>query len=420
VSATFSSLAVPNYRRYFAGQCTSLIGTWMQTVAQGLLVLHLSGSGTVLGTVVGLQTLPVLLLGPYGGVIADRVDKRRLMIALQTAMGGLALTLGLLTVTDAVRLWHVYVLAALLGVNNAFENPARQSFVLEMVGPDHLRNAVTLNSVIMNAARAVGPAVAALLITTVGIGVCFLVNAVTFAAVVYSLWSMDVGALTPSPPARRERGQLRAGMTYVRRTPSLAIPLVMMALVGMLTYEFQVVLPILAKDTFQGDPETTYSLMTTAMGVGAVVGGLLVARAGRTGLGALSTGAAVFGAFMALAAVAPTLPVALVALGLVGAASVTFLAVGNSTLQLTASPQMRGRVMALWSVAFLGSTPLGGPLAGLVSDHFSARWGLALGAAACLVAAVLGWVATTREGTAGRAPHAHVLPETEAVPADAA
>lgn len=420
MSATFSSLAVPNYRRYFAGQCTSLIGTWMQTVAQGLLVLHLSGSGTVLGTVVGLQTLPVLLLGPYGGVIADRVDKRRLMIALQTAMGGLALTLGLLTVTDAVRLWHVYVLAALLGVNNAFENPARQSFVLEMVGPDHLRNAVTLNSVIMNAARAVGPAVAALLITTVGIGVCFLVNAVTFAAVVYSLWSMDVGALTPSPPARRERGQLRAGMTYVRRTPSLAIPLVMMALVGMLTYEFQVVLPILAKDTFQGDPETTYSLMTTAMGVGAVVGGLLVARAGRTGLGALSTGAAVFGAFMALAAVAPTLPVALVALGLVGAASVTFLAVGNSTLQLTASPQMRGRVMALWSVAFLGSTPLGGPLAGLVSDHFSARWGLALGAAACLVAAVLGWVATTREGTAGRAPHAHVLPETEAVPADAA
>lgn len=386
---TFSSLTVPNYRRYYAGQAVSMIGTWMQAVAQAWLVLQLTGSGTALGSVVALQTLPVLLLGPYGGVVADRLDKRRLMIGLQTMMGVLALVLGVLTVTDTVELWHVYVLAFLLGLNNSFENPARQSFVLEMVGPEDLRNAVSLNSVLVNAARAIGPAIAGLVIATGGLGICFLVNALSFVAVVSSLARLDVAALRPSPPAPRAPGQLRAGLAYVAGTPTLLIPLLMMALVGCLAYEFQVVLPVLARDTFGGEA-TVYGFMTAAMGVGAVLGGLYVAARGRTGIPALIGAATLFGVVIGAAALAPVLWLELVLLVLVGAASVGFLSVGNSTLQLEAAPHMRGRVMALWAVAFLGSTPLGGPVAGAVAEHFGGRAGLLMGAIACLVAAGLG------------------------------
>jgi len=214
---TFSSLDNPNFRRYFAGQSVSLTGTWMQTVAQGWLVLQLTDSGTAVGVLVALQTLPVLLLGPYAGVVADRLDKRRLMIRLQSAMGVLAAVLGVLTVTGVVELWHVYVLAVLLGLNNAFENPARQTFILEMVGPEDLRNAVSLNSVLVNVARAVGPAVAGLIIGWGGLGICFLLNAVSFAAVVWSLTGLDLAALTTPDPGPRAKGQLREGLSYVRR-----------------------------------------------------------------------------------------------------------------------------------------------------------------------------------------------------------
>ncbi|WP_127784441.1 MFS transporter [Rhodococcus sp. X156] len=394
---TFSSLANPNYRRYFFGQAVSLIGTWMQVVAQSWLVLELTGSGTALGTVVALQTLPILLLGPYGGVIADRVDKRRLMIGLQSMMGVLALVLGLLIYTDTVQLWQVYVLAALLGLNNTFENPARQAFVLEMVGPEHLRNAISLNSVLVNSARAIGPAAAGLIIATGGLAVCYFINAVSFIAVVLSLLALDVSRLQPSPPATRGKGQLREGFAYVRRTPTLAIPLLMMALVGCLAYEFQVVLPILADTTFHGGPEA-YGFMTGAMGLGAVVGGLYVAARGRTGLGTLVTSTVVFGLTILLTALAPNLVTALLCLGLVGAASVAVMSKGNSTLQLEAAPHMRGRVMALWTVAFLGSTPIGGPIAGWVSEELGGRAGLLLGATACLVAAGLGAMAVHRLG----------------------
>ena len=413
---TFASLANPNYRRYFTGQAVSLIGTWMQTVAQSWLVLQLTGSGTALGLVVALQTLPVLLLGPYGGVVADRVDKRKLMMALQAMMGVLALVLGILTVTHEVTLWQVYVLAFLLGMNNCFENPARQSFVLEMVGPTDLRNAVSLNSVLVNAARAVGPAVAGIIIATGGIGICFLINAVSFVAVVFSLATLDVSKLAPSKPTDRTRGQLKEGLSYVRRTPTLAIPLLMMALVGCLAYEFQVVLPIVAKQTFGGGANV-YGFMTAAMGVGAVVGGLWVAARGRTGVRSLVNSAAVFGVVIAAAAAAPDLILELLALALVGAASVGFLSKGNSTLQLSASPQMRGRVMALWAVAFLGSTPIGGPIAGAVSEQFGGRAGLALGAVACLVAAGLGAL-TLRGEMAADAPVAQANTPVAAVRPD--
>ena len=386
---TFASLENPNYRKYFRGQAVSLIGTWMQTVAQSWLVLQLTGSATDLGVVVALQTLPVLLLGPYGGVVADRLDKRKLMIGLQSMMGVLALILSLLTITHTVELWHVYLLAFLLGLNNCFENPARQSFVLEMVGPTHLRNAVSLNSVLVNAARAIGPAVAGLIITTGGIGICFLINALSFVAVVSSLITLDTSTLQRSQPAPRAKGQLREGVSYVRHNPRLAVPLLMMALVGCLAYEFQVTLPVLAKHTFDGQA-STYGFLTSAMGIGAVIGGLYVAARGKTGIRAMINSSAIFAVVLAAAASAPTFWLELIAMVGVGAASVGFLSKGNSTLQLEASPQMRGRVMALWAVAFLGSTPIGGPIAGAVAGSLGGRAGIALGAIACAVAALLG------------------------------
>jgi MFS family permease len=398
---TFAALSVPNYRRYYGGQAISLIGTWMQMTAQAWLVLTLTHSSTALGVVIALQTLPVLLLTPYGGVIADRGDKRRIMIALQSAMGVQALILGLLTVTGNVRVWEIGLLALLLGVNNAFENPARQSFMLEMVGSTHLRNAVSLNSVLVNVARTVGPAVAGILIATVGDGVCFLVNAASFVAVVTSLVIMDRTALTPSPPAPRAKGQLREGFAYIRRTPDLAIPLLMMGVVGCLTYEFQVTLPVMASRGLHAGA-TGFGFMTAAMGVGAVIGGLRLAARGKTGLLPLVIAAWGFGIAVALAALAPSLGFELVALALAGAASISFMATGNSTLQLGADPSMRGRVMSLWFVAFQGSTPIGGPIVGWVMAVLGARAGLGVGAITAILVALTGLIALRRRRVGGR------------------
>lgn len=394
---TFASLRTPNYRRYFAGQAVSLVGTWMQTVAQAWLVLELTGSGTALGLVAAAQFLPILLLAPYGGVLADRLDKRTILIATQAALGAMALTLGVLVVTGAVRLWMVVVLALLLGIATALDNPARQAFAQEMVGAGGLRNAVSLNSVLVNTARAVGPAVAGVLIATIGTGPCFLINAASYVAVVVALLGMDVDALVRSPRQDRGPGQVRQGLRYVARTPDLLIPLMMLAVVGTLAYEFQVVLPLLARGPLDGGAGT-YGMLTSAMGAGAIVGGLVVAGRGGTGLRALTLASAVFGLAILAAAAAPSVPVALIALTVVGATSVTFLAVGNTTLQLTSEPRFRGRVMALWAVAFLGSTPLGAPIVGAVSEHISPRGGLVIGGLACLAAAAVGAAALARTG----------------------
>ncbi|HEY2258291.1 MAG TPA: MFS transporter [Solirubrobacteraceae bacterium] len=398
---TFAALSVPNYRRYYAGQAVSLIGTWMQMTAQAWLVFSLTHSSIALGAVVALQTLPVLLLGPYGGVIADRANKRKLMVALQSAMGVQALALGLLTVTGVVEVWEIGVLAALLGLNNAFESPARQSFMLELVGSEHLRNAVTLNSVLVNAARTVGPAIAGILITTVGDGVCFLVNAASFVAVVASLATMDRTALSPSRPTPRAGGQLREGLRYVRATPELALPLLMMGIVGCLTYEFQVSLPVMA-DRALNAGATGFGFMTASMGVGAVFGGLLVAARGKTGLRPLVLASVALAVAMAMATLAPNLPFELIALALAGAASISFMSTGNSTLQLNSAPEMRGRVMSLWFVAFQGSTPIGGPVVGWTMAVVGPRAGLGLGAITVLLVALGGLVALQRMALAGR------------------
>jgi len=399
---TFRALSIPNYRRYISGQAISLVGTWMQMTAQSWLVLTLTGSSTALGLVVALQTLPVLLLCPYGGVIADRVDKRKVMVILQSAMGVQALVLGLLTVTGNVKVWEICVLAVLLGFNNAFENPARQSFMSEMVGAEHLRNAVTLNSVLVNVARVVGPAIAGILIATVGEGACFLVNAASFVAVVASLLTLDRAALHPSPPAVRAAGQLREGFRYIARTPELAVPLAMMALVGCLAYEFQVSLPVMARSGLHAGA-SGFGFMTAAMGVGAVFGGLLVAWRGTTGVRPLVVASAAFGVAFTFAALAPSLGVELVALALVGWASIAFMSTGNATLQLTAEPMMRGRVMSLWFVAFQGSTPIGGPIIGWVMAAAGARAGLGVGAVTCVLVALLGFLALRRPAERSRA-----------------
>jgi MFS family permease len=366
----------------------SLIGTWMQTVAQSWLVLELTGSATLIGFVVAVQTLPVLLVAPYGGLVADRFDKRRVLLATQCTLGVLALVLGILVVSHSVRLWAVFAIAGALGLTNSVDNPTRQSFVSEMVGAASVSNAVSLNSVMTNGARAVGPAIAGVLIVTVGVGECFLLNALSFVAVIVALARMEPAALIRVRGVGHHPGQVAEGLRYVRRTPRLLIPLLMMALIGALSYEFQVVLPVLAAQTFHKAAEG-YGFFTASFGAGAVAGGLVVASRRPTGLRAVTISAAALGVTMIAAAAAPFFALELAALACVGAASVSFMSRANTTLQLTAEDAMRGRVMALWSVTFVGTTPIGGPIVGYVCEHASPRWGLALGGLAALVAVAL-------------------------------
>ncbi|OFW62578.1 MAG: MFS transporter [Actinobacteria bacterium RBG_16_67_15] len=391
----FSSLRVPNFRLFFAGQVISLSGTWMQGVAQAWLVLDLTGSGTKLGLVSSLQFLPVLLFGPLGGVLADRFDKRRVLYATQTAAAILAVILGVLVVTDVVRVWMVYLLAAGLGFVYVVDNPTRQTFIHEMVGAENLTNAVSLNSVLVNVARVIGPGLAGTLIVTVGLAPCFFINAASYAAVLIALFLMNPERLHREALVARRRGQLREGLRYVRSTPEVLVPLVMMAIVGTLAYEFQVVLPLLARFTFSGDAGT-YGTMSVLMGLGAVIGGLATAAAGRRPATSLAWTAIVFGSIQVITSVAPNLLMTFVALLFLGGASIRFLALGNATLQLAASPEMRGRVMALWAVAFLGSTPIGGPLVGWIGEHIGPRVALGLGGVATLAAGALSYRALAR------------------------
>ncbi len=388
IHQTFSSLRIRNYRLYFTAQLISVSGTWMQTVAQAWLVLHLSDSGVDLGIVVGLQFLPMLLFGPVGGLVADRVNKRHLLYVTQTAGGVLALVLGCLVVSDAVQLWQVYVLALLLGFVNVFDNPARQTFVMEMVGRDDLPNAVSLNTVVMNASRIVGPAIGGVVIVIFGLGACFFINAVSYVAVLFGLAMMRSSELHRTEPVARAKGQIREGFRYVWRTPSLRNTLLAIALIGIFAYNFTVTLALLAKVTFHGGAGT-YSLLTACMGIGAVVGGLFAAHRARPTPRLLQILALVFGGLLAAVALAPTLTVACVFIVFMGAASIGFIATANATLQLTSDPAMRGRVMALYAMAFLGTTPIGAPLVGAIAQWTNPRVALLSGAVATVVAAGL-------------------------------
>ena len=394
----FLSLGVPNYRRYFTGQVVSLSGNWVQIVAETWLILRLTHSGVAVGLLAALQFAPMLLVGAYGGLLADRFDKRRLLMLTQLGMVVPALALFAVTVTGVVVPWMVFALVLLRGTVNALDNPARQSFVIEMVGADRVVNAVSLNSVIVHCARMVGPAIAGVLIATVGVEPCFLLNAASFVAMLIALRSMDAGALTRPERAPRRPHALRDGLAYVARTPGLAVPLAMMVLVGTLGFNFQVILPLLAKFTFDGGPGT-YAALVVAMGAGSVVGALVSGARGRVSPALLVGASTAFGLGTVLAVLAPTLPLTVAALALTGAAGVTFAAGVNSTLQLEVAPDMRGRVMALYSVVFLGTTPIGAPLAGWVAQVASPRAALLLGAVAALAAAAgAAWFHLRRPG----------------------
>jgi MFS family permease len=376
-ATTFASLGVRNYRLFFIGQTVSLAGTWMQQVAQALLVLRLTGSGTALGLVVALQMLPVLVLGAWAGVVSDRIPKRRLLITTQSAAATTALALGVLVATDAVRLWMVYALALLLGLAQTFDNPARQSFVPEMVGATRLANALSLNSVMVNLARIVGPAVAALIIATAGLSVCFLVNGFSYVAVIGALAVMRPAELH-TPPAPVTRPRVAEGFAYIARTPAVLFPLLMMTVIGTFAYELQVTLPLFAERTF-GRPNSI-GTMYALQGAGAIVGGLIVANRYRAkSPAALAYIAILFGLTMLGVAASPSLGTALGAIVIMGAASISLISVANTTVQLAADPAMRGRVMALWAIAFMGTTPIGGPLVGWIGDHLGPRYAIALG-----------------------------------------
>jgi MFS family permease len=394
--STFGSLRVPNYRLYFAGQVVSITGSWMQRVAQSWLVLHLSGSGLALGLVNALQFMPILLIGAWGGLYADRLDKRRVLMVTQALMGLLALVLGVVALTGMARLWMVYVLALLLGLVTALDNPARQSFVMEMVGRQQLSNAVSLNSAVFTSARVVGPALAGLLITAVGTGWCFVINAVSFAAVLLALAAMDPTRLDRAEAPARSRGQVLEGLRFVWSRPDLRVPLALLAVVGTLALNFTVVLPLLARDTFHGDAGT-YGTLFSVLGVGSLAGALFTAARREPSARLLLGSLALFGGLMLAASAAPTLPLEIAVLIPMGVAALAFQTTTNALIQLRSEPALRGRVMAIYAVVFLGTTPIGAPIVGWVAETFGARSGFALGGAAVLVAAAAGlWLARSR------------------------
>ena len=397
------SLSVPNYRRYFWGQIVSLSGNWMQMIAEIWLILSLTGSGVAVGMTTALQFLPILLFGAWGGVLADRFAKRRLLMVTQALMALPALALFAVTASGTVEVWMVFALVFVRGTVNAVDNPTRQSFAIEMVGPDRVVNAVSLNSVLIHSARLVGPALAGVIIATAGVEPCFAVNTLSFGAMILALWRMDPTQLQAAPRTEDQRGAVRAALRYVRRTPELAVPLALMALVGTFGLNFQVILPLLARFSFDGGA-SAYATLVAAMGAGSVVGALATGAHGRTDRRLIAGAALSFGLLALLAASMPSLTLEVPVVALMGASAVTFAASINSSLQLSVEPAMRGRVMALYSIVFLGSTPIGGPLAGWLSEAYDPRVALVLAGIAGLSAAWAAHVALdrTRHRTAER------------------
>jgi MFS family permease len=383
-----SSLRQRNYRLFFFGQLISVAGTWMQTVAQSFVVLDLTHSGTQLGLTTAARFLPMFLFGPLGGVFADRMDKQRVLYVTQTMSGLLAAVFAVTVGMHTINLPIVYVLAVALGFVNVFDNPARQSFISEMVSADDLPNAVTLNSVAMNMARVFGAALGGVIAAALGLALCFAVNAVSFGAVLISLALMRRGELFPAKRITKEKRQVRQGLSYVRQSPELLIPLLMIAVVGTLAWEFQVTLPLMATQVFHRGA-AAYGLMASVMGAGAVVGGLISAARSRPRARALCLAAIGWGIAILAAAAAPNLTLELVTMVFVGYGSITFNSLAKTTLQLAAKPTMRGRVMALWALAWLGSTPIGGPIVGWVGQTIGARWSLVIGGLATLICGIL-------------------------------
>jgi len=391
MSSTFSSLRVPNYRLWFGAALVANIGTWMQRIAQDWVVLTVltNNSGTAMGAVTALQFLPFLLLSPYAGVLADRLPRRRLLQFTQGAMGILAFAMAALVLSGLVRLWHVYILAFLLGAVSAIDTPVRQTFVSELVTPDLLANAVGLNSASFNAARLIGPGVSGLLISAVGPGWVFLINGITFAATIIALQLMNRSDLRILPVAPKAKGQIREAVRYVRKRSDIVLLMVVMAVTSTLGLNFQITSALMSRVAFNLDAGE-FGLAGSIMAIGSLAGALLAARRERPRV-ALVLGAGFgFAISMALAAVMPTYVTYVLATIPMGLCSLTMMTATNATIQTTTAPEMRGRIMAFYMMVFQGATPIGAPIVGWIGSHFGPRWSIGVGAIAvfaiCVVA----------------------------------
>jgi MFS family permease len=391
MSAMFRSLSNYNYRVWASGAIVSNVGTWMQRTAQDWVVLTqlTHHDAAAVGWVMALQFGPQLLLLPLSGLVADRFNQRHVLMMTQALMGLLGLGLGVLTVTNMVTLWEVYLFAFLLGCVAAFDAPARQTFVSQLVGGANLSNAVALNSASFSAARMIGPAVAGLLIAAVGSGWVFLINAVTFGAVLISLRALRVSELMPSPRASRKRGNLVEGFRYVRSRPDIMVILLMVFLIGTFGLNFPIFISTMSTVVFhKGAAE--YGVLSSVMAIGSVAGALLSARRDKPRLSFLFISTAIFGAGCAVAAIMPTYWGFGLALIVVGLAAQTMMTTANGAVQLTTPPAVRGRVMAIYMAIFMGGTPIGAPIVGWVANEFGPRWSLGVGAASGILAALVG------------------------------
>lgn len=383
VRETFRSLWIRNFRLFFIGQWISQVGNWMTLVAQTLLVLKLTDSGIALGVLAVAQFGPILIIGPWAGLIADRSDKRRLLMVVQTLAMVQSFVLAAIAFGDHPSVVAIYAVAFVGGVTVAFDNPARRAFVVEMVPEGDMPNAVSLNSAVMTSSRIFGPALAGLAITQAGFGWAFLIDGVSYVAVLVMLAMMNKAELRPAPVLERAKGQIREGLRYARSVPALWIPLVMMAVVGTLSFNFQVVFPLFAIRDLEGTDQT-FTLLFSVISVGSLIGALAAARRHEVEVRVVALSAIAFGVAMGFMAFAPNVGVAAVVSVVVGVGSISFLTTSTAIVQMRAEPTMRGRVLALQGMVFLGSTPIGGPMLGWVSERMGARYGIALGAAAAL------------------------------------
>ena len=385
----FSSLRVRNFRLFAAGQVVSNTGTWMQRVAQDWLILRLThGSGTAVGIATGLQFLPLLMFSLWGGMIADRFPKRRVLMVTQAGMGGLALILGVLAVTGVVQPWHVYVLAFGLGMATVVDNPTRQSFAIEMVGRDDLQNAIALNSAVFNLARIAGPAVAGIVISLIGTSAAFFLNGASYLTVIVSLRLMRQSELRPAERVARAKGQLREGLAYVRSRPDLLMTMVLVFFIATFGMNFQVTTALMSRVVF-GTGAGRFGLASAVFAIGALIGALVAARRSRTGMRLLIWTALGFGLLEAVTGLMPSYWSFLVLLVPTGLAVISFTTLANSSVQLSVPAEMRGRVMGIYMLVFLGGAPIGSPLTGWVAEQFGTRLSLVAGAAISVAATVI-------------------------------
>lgn len=412
---TFRSFHVRNFRLFFGGQIVSQVGNWLTLVAQTLFVLHLGGGGVELGLLVAAQFGPVLLLGPWAGLVADRSDKRRLLIVVQAVAMVQSFVLAALAFAGDPPLVAIYAVAFVGGITVAFDNPARRAFVVEMVPEHDINNAVSLNSALMTASRVVGPALAGLLVTTAGFGWAFLLDGVSYVSVIVALAMIRSAELRPAPITPKAKGQVRAGLRYVRSIPELWVPLLMMAVVGTLSYNFNVVFPLFVTEDL-GGTDVTFTILFSVVSVGALAGALVAARRTRVDIRSVANASLAYGAALALMSLAPTIWLAFPAGVLVGLGSIFFLTASTAIVQIRADATMRGRVLALQAMVFLGSTPVGGPILGWVCEALGARTGVAVGAAAALGAGAWGLMVARRAAApdARRTDYEDVTPATVA------